>query len=82
MRVDMEKRAIKEVVLIIQQLFGLDIWPLACKERNLFLSYIKPRARVASKSNAFGVAPAKILEMALKSCYKKFILDSENFEFV
>ena len=41
MRVDMERRAIKEVVLIIQQHFGMEIWPLACakNETLLFVVY-------------------------------------------
>ena len=54
MRVEMGRKAIKKVVLIIQQLFGLDIWPLACaKNETCFcrtLSLGLSGARVGQKA--------------------------------
>jgi hypothetical protein len=58
-RIEMERRAIKKVVLIIKQLFGLDIWPLACAKNETSFCRILRLGLGWAKSNAFGVAPGE-----------------------
>ena len=66
--IDMYGRREKKVVLIIKHLFGLDIWPpCVCKRTKLIFVLYYALALGGSKkqrSNAYGVASAKILEIS------------------
>ena len=57
----MARRAIKKVVLINKQLFGLDIWPLGVQKNKTSFCRILSLGLgwAARRSNAFGVAPSE-----------------------